>query len=117
MSGDIMSGRTTGDGGISLYSEAFGSPTDPPLLLIMGAMSSGVWWPEDFCRRLAGSGRFVIRYDHRDTGRSTSYEPGQAAYSVEDLADDAIRVLDGYSIGGAHLIGMSLGDTSPRSSR
>ena len=104
-----MSGRTTGDGEISLYSEAFGSSTDPPLLLIMGAMSSGVWWPEEFCRRLAGRGRFVDRYDHRDTGRSTSHGPGQAAYSVEDLADDAIRVLDGYSIGGAHLVGMSLG--------
>jgi pimeloyl-ACP methyl ester carboxylesterase len=104
-----MSDRTTQVGGISLYSEAFGSPTDPPLLLIMGAMSSGVWWPTDFCSQLASRGRFVIRYDHRDTGRSTSYEPGQAAYSVEELADDAIRVLDGYAIGAAHLIGMSLG--------
>ena len=95
--------------GISLYSEAFGDAGDPPVLLIMGAMASGVWWPEDFCRELAGRGRYVIRYDHRDTGRSTSYGPGQASYTVEDLADDAVRVLVGYGISQAHLVGMSLG--------
>jgi pimeloyl-ACP methyl ester carboxylesterase len=95
--------------GISLFSEAFGDPESPAILLIMGAMASGVWWPDDFCRQLAASGRRVIRYDHRDTGRSTSYPPGQAAYTTEDLADDAVRVLDGHGIERAHLIGMSLG--------
>jgi pimeloyl-ACP methyl ester carboxylesterase len=95
--------------GISLFSEAFGSPAHPPILLIMGAMASAVWWPDDFCRELADRGRYVIRYDHRDTGRSTSYEPGQAPYSVEDLADDAVRVLDGYRIDRVHFVGMSLG--------
>jgi pimeloyl-ACP methyl ester carboxylesterase len=104
-----MGSKTIGDSGLSLYSESFGSSTDPPLLLIMGAMSSGVWWPEDFCRQLAGRGRFVIRYDHRDTGRSTSYDPGRMAYSIEDLADDAIRVLDAYGSRHAHIVGMSLG--------
>lgn len=95
--------------GISLHSESFGSPADPPVLLIMGAMSSAVWWPEEFCRQLAGRGRYVIRYDHRDTGRSTSYAPGAATYSVEDLADDAVRVLRGHGIDSAHFVGMSLG--------
>lgn len=75
----------------------------------MGAMASGVWWPDEFCTELAARGRFVIRYDHRDTGRSTSYIPGAAEYDVEDLADDAVRVLDGYEIGLAHIVGMSLG--------
>src|SRR5262245_34540981 len=42
----------------------------------MGAMASMVWRPEEFCLRLAAGGHYVIRYDHRDTGRSTSYEPG-----------------------------------------
>lgn len=51
----------------------------------------------------------MIRYDQRDTGRSTSYEPGQCSYSVDDLAADAAGVLDAYRIGRAHLIGMSLG--------
>lgn len=95
--------------GVSLYSESFGRTTDRPVLLIMGAMSSAVWWPEDFCRQLAGLGRHVIRYDHRDTGRSTCYPAGTAGYSVEDLADDAVRVLGGHGIGDAHIVGMSLG--------
>jgi pimeloyl-ACP methyl ester carboxylesterase len=72
-------------------------------------MASGVWWPDEFCRRLAGAGRFVIRYDHRDTGASTSGSPGVIAYTVEDLADDALRVLDDYGVARAHLVGMSLG--------
>jgi pimeloyl-ACP methyl ester carboxylesterase len=95
--------------GISLYSESFGSPADPPVLLIMGAMASGVWWPESFCLQLADVGRYVIRYDHRDAGRSTCYAPGTTSYSVEDLADDAVRVLGGYGIESAHIVGMSLG--------
>lgn len=94
---------------VYLFSESFGSPDDTPILLIMGAMTSAIWWSEDFCHQLASVGRYVIRYDHRDTGRSTSYEPGQINYSVEDLADDACCVLDGYGIGSAHVVGMSLG--------
>jgi pimeloyl-ACP methyl ester carboxylesterase len=94
---------------VEICAESFGDPNDPAILLIMGAMASMVWWPEEFCLRLAALGRHVIRYDHRDTGRSTSYEPGSLNYSVEDLADDAVRVLDAYQIGRAHLVGMSLG--------
>jgi pimeloyl-ACP methyl ester carboxylesterase len=95
--------------GVEIHAEALGHLTDPPLLLIMGAMASGVWWPDELCRRLAAQGRHVIRYDHRDTGRSTSYPPGEIGYSVEDLADDAVAVLDAYGIARAHLVGMSLG--------
>jgi len=95
--------------GVDLYTENFGDPSDPTMLLIMGAMASAVWWPEDFCRQLADRGRYVIRYDHRDTGRSVSYAPGQIEYSVEDLADDAVGVLNAYGIDLAHLVGMSLG--------
>jgi pimeloyl-ACP methyl ester carboxylesterase len=104
----MKSTQISSNGGY-LFSESFGSPDDAPILLIMGAMASGVWWSEAFCRQLAAVGRYVIRYDHRDTGRSTSYEPGQMSYSVEDLADDAFCVLDGYHIQSAHLVGMSLG--------
>ncbi|BAU15696.1 alpha/beta hydrolase fold protein (plasmid) [Leptolyngbya sp. NIES-3755] len=94
---------------VSLFSESFGVPQDPALLLIMGAAASAVRWSEEFCGQLADGGRYVIRYDHRDTGRSTSYEPGTSNYSVEDLADDAFYVLDGYNIQSAHIVGMSLG--------
>jgi pimeloyl-ACP methyl ester carboxylesterase len=51
----------------------------------------------------------VIRYDHRDTGRSTSYPLDRTPYSVETLADDALAVLDAHGCGAAHLVGMSLG--------
>ncbi|MCQ6267642.1 alpha/beta fold hydrolase [Fictibacillus sp. WQ 8-8] len=94
---------------VEICTECFGNPKDPAMLLIMGAMSSLDWWDEDFCLRLADSGRFVIRYDHRDLGRSTVYEPGTSNYSITDLADDAASVLDAYSIEKAHIVGMSLG--------
>ena len=95
--------------GIDLYTESFGDPSGPTILLIMGAMASGVWWPEEFCRQIAERGRYVIRYDHRDTGRSVSYAPGRIEYSVEDLSDDAVGILNAYGIDRAHLVGMSLG--------
>jgi pimeloyl-ACP methyl ester carboxylesterase len=94
---------------VSLFSESFGSPQNPAILLMMGATASAVWWSEEFCHQLAEAGRYVIRYDYRDTGRSTSYEPGTSNYSIEDLADDAFCVLDGYNIQSAHIVGMSLG--------
>ena len=68
-----------------------------------------LWWPEDFCKRIADEGRYVIRYDNRDTGLSTTYTPGKPPYTFDDMADDAIRVLDGYGIAKAHVVGMSLG--------
>lgn len=105
----LMTVKTVTTGGVRLASEAFGDPAAPAILLIMGAMASSVWWPDGFCRRLAGRGRFVIRYEQRDTGAFTSYTPGTIAYSVEDLADDAVAVLDGYGVARAHLVGFSLG--------
>lgn len=104
-----MESKWINHNGIRLFSESFGTPGDPPILLIMGAMSSAVWWAEDFCCQLATLGRYVIRYDHRDTGSSASYELGHIHYSVEDLADDAFCVLDSYGLQSAHLVGMSLG--------
>ncbi len=53
--------------------------------------------------------KFVIRFDNRDVGRSVTYEPGTSNYSVTDMAEDAIGVLDAYHIDKAHLFGMSLG--------
>lgn len=95
--------------GIDLCTDSFGDPVNPVILLIMGAQSSLIWWEEEFCQRLADAGRFVIRYDNRDVGRSTTYEPGQPDYTFEDMADDAIRVLDAYNIKKAHIAGMSMG--------
>ncbi|MFD1359358.1 alpha/beta fold hydrolase [Fictibacillus halophilus] len=94
---------------VDIYTESFGNPKDPAVLLIMGAMSSLDWWDEEFCERLAEKGRFVIRYDHRDLGESIVYQPGTSNYTIADLADDAFGILEAYSIEKAHITGMSLG--------
>ena len=95
--------------GVEICTEAFGDPGDPAMLLIAGLGSSMFWWDEDLCRMLAEGGRFVIRYDHRDTGRSTTYEPGRPGYTGGDLVADAAGVLDAYEIPAAHVVGVSAG--------
>jgi pimeloyl-ACP methyl ester carboxylesterase len=79
------------------------------VLLIMGGGASMLWWPDEFCQRLASQGRYVIRYDQRDSGRSTKFADGDARYTLDDLAGDAMRVLDVYAIPAVHLVGFSLG--------
>jgi pimeloyl-ACP methyl ester carboxylesterase len=96
-------------GGIELCVQSFGDPDDPAILLIAGGASSMLHWAEEFCERLAAGRRFVIRYDHRDTGRSVSYPPGAPQYTGRDLAEDAIRVLDAFGVARAHVVGISMG--------
>ena len=104
-----MSTKTIASGDATLCTESFGRAGDPVLLLIMGQMASMLWWPDGLCERLAAAGRLVIRYDHRDTGRSTSYPPGQPGYTSGDLTADAVAVLDGHDVERAHVAGMSMG--------
>lgn len=95
--------------GVELCTEPFGDPGDPPLLLVAGIGASMLWWEEGFCRRLADGRRFVIRYDHRDTGRSATYRPGSPGYTGTELLADAVEVLDAYQIHAAHIVGVSAG--------
>jgi pimeloyl-ACP methyl ester carboxylesterase len=95
--------------GVELCTESFGDSADPPVLLIMGIGGSMLWWDAAFCRMLAEGGRFVIRYDHRDTGRSVTYEPGKPDYTGADLVADAASVLDAYGVSAAHVVGVSAG--------
>src|SRR3954470_22504098 len=95
--------------GIEVCVETFGEPGDPALLLIAGGASSMDWWEDEFCRRLAAGGRYVVRYDHRDTGRSTSFPAGNPPYSGVDLGADALGVLDALGLAAAHLVGLSMG--------
>jgi pimeloyl-ACP methyl ester carboxylesterase len=95
--------------GVDLCAETFGDRAAPAILLIMGSSASMDWWEDDFCARLADGGRFVVRYDHRDTGESVAYEPGKPAYTGADLTADALGVLDALDIDRAHVAGMSMG--------
>lgn len=94
---------------IKLFTQSFGNKTNPAILLIAGATVSMLFWDEKFCQILADHNLFVIRYDFRDTGQSTSYPPGQINYNIEDLVDDTIRILDDYELSHAHYVGISLG--------
>ena len=104
-----MAERMIEANGVELCTEPFGDAGDAPILLVMGIGGSMLWWEEGFCRMLAGGGRFVIRYDHRDTGRSATYEPGRPAYTGHDLVTDATAVLDAYELPAAHVVGVSAG--------
>jgi pimeloyl-ACP methyl ester carboxylesterase len=95
--------------GVELCIEAFGDPADAALLLISGSGGSMEAWEPDFCVALASLGRFVIRYDLRDTGRSVSYPPGAPDYSFYDLVDDAVALIDRFGGGRAHIAGVSMG--------
>jgi 10-carbomethoxy-13-deoxycarminomycin esterase/esterase len=97
--------------GIKLWSEDFGDAADPTVLLIMGANASAFGWPNEFVELLADSGRHVIRYDHRDTGLSTWQDFARSPYSLQDVAADAVAVLDGWGAPRAHVVGFSLGCT------
>jgi pimeloyl-ACP methyl ester carboxylesterase len=102
--------------------ETFGDPDDPALLLMMGLATQMLGWHEDFCAALADRGFFVIRYDNRDVGRSQVIEgkapttlqllrrdKRAAIYSLEDMATDAVGLLDHLGIRQAHIMGASMG--------
>jgi pimeloyl-ACP methyl ester carboxylesterase len=108
---------------IDLCFETFGEPGDPAMLLVMGLGTQMLGWPDAFCEQLAARGRFVIRYDNRDVGRSTHFT-GQrpptvkqlltrsrtcAAYSLADMAQDGMDLLDHLEIPRAHVVGVSMG--------
>ncbi|TWD82565.1 pimeloyl-ACP methyl ester carboxylesterase [Kribbella amoyensis] len=95
--------------GIQLCTQTYGAPEDPAVLLVAGTSCSMDWWTPDFCTALAGRGFFVLRFDQRDTGRSSRDEPGNPTYSLTDLTRDAVGVLDGYSIDQAYWVGFSQG--------
>lgn len=110
--------------GHELCYQTFGDPDGEPLLLVMGLGGPLTWWDEDLCRRLAAEGFFVVRFDNRDAGRSTRGTgrvgrttlvraflglPVRAPYLLEDLAADALGLLDHLGLDSAHVAGISMG--------
>lgn len=94
--------------GVELCVETFGDPVDPAIVLVAGAAASMLWWDADLCEHIAARGRFVVRYDHRDTGRSTCYPPGRPACSFTDLTLDVLGVQDALGIERAHVVCQSM---------
>jgi pimeloyl-ACP methyl ester carboxylesterase len=109
-------------GGITLCYEMFGAPENPPLLLIMGLGTQMIGWPDEFCEQLSGRDFHVVRFDNRDSGRSTHTEGrppslGQllrrrirpVLYTLSDLAADAAHLLHKLELAPAHVVGASMG--------
>jgi pimeloyl-ACP methyl ester carboxylesterase len=110
--------------GVEICYQTFGSPDGDPLLLVMGLGGPMTWWDPALCRMLAERGFYVIRFDNRDTGRSTKV-PGRVTrsmlvrafagrrvrtpYGLRDLAADAFALLDHLGLEAAHLVGVSMG--------
>jgi pimeloyl-ACP methyl ester carboxylesterase len=93
--------------GVHLWADATGDPDATPLLLVMGANATGVAWPDALVARLAEHHR-VLRYDHRDTGRSTRAF-AERPYPITQLAGDALAIIEAFGADRAHVVGMSLG--------
>lgn len=109
MTEPARSKQTLQANGVDICVEALGDPGDPPILLIMGSSAPMEWWDDGFCKLLSDGGRCVIRYDHRDTGESVSYDPGSPGYTGADLTADAVGLLDALALERAHVAGMSMG--------
>jgi pimeloyl-ACP methyl ester carboxylesterase len=113
--------------GMELEYDTTGDPGASPLLLVMGLGAQMIAWDDEFCRRLAGAGFYVIRFDNRDVGLSTKVEPAggfsvvaaigallsggtvDAPYLLTDMADDAFGLLDEIGVDRAHVVGASMG--------
>lgn len=93
----------------ALWSEAAGPVDGLPVLLIMGAMNPGLVWPPGFVRGLVEGGCRVVRYDHRDTGRSFISDPARAPYTLDELTRDAVQVLDAWGLSRVAVVGWSMG--------
>jgi pimeloyl-ACP methyl ester carboxylesterase len=113
--------------GIQIEYDTFGDRSSPPLLLIGGYGLQMIGWDEELCRQWAKKGLYVIRFDNRDVGLSTKFEEAgvpdamaammarmkgekvNAPYTLDDMADDAVGLLDALGIEKAHICGMSMG--------
>jgi len=92
-----------------LHVESIGGIGGDPLVLLGGATWSKDWWDDRLCALFADAGFRVVRFDQRDTGESTFWPPGGPGYTGADLVSDVVAVMDGLELGGAHVVGLSMG--------
>ena len=118
-----MPEQITRVGDVELAYETFGDPAHPAMLLVMGLATQMLGWRAAFCAALAERGFHVIRFDNRDVGRSTKFsshrpptvgqllrrDASAAAYSLADMADDGVGLLDVLGVERAHVVGASMG--------
>jgi pimeloyl-ACP methyl ester carboxylesterase len=113
--------------GIDIAYDEFGDPKAPVILLIMGLGTQMIAWPVPFCEALAQHGFRVVRFDNRDVGLSTKFDKAapvdvmasfaqamagkavDAPYRLDDMAADAIGLMDVLGIQRAHMVGASMG--------
>ena len=110
--------------GVELCYQTFGDPEGDPLLLVMGLGGPMTWWDPELCEMLADAGFHVVRFDNRDTGRSSRVEGrvsrgdlvksfvgrgGPPPYTLSDMADDAFGLMSHLGWDSAHLAGVSMG--------
>lgn len=98
---------TTHNSDVELYYETFGDLDDPVLLLVNGLGSQSVNYAEEWCQMFADEGYLVVRFDNRDTGLSSKLD--DQTYSLRDMADDAVAILDAVGTSRAHVMGLSMG--------
>ncbi|OGP56367.1 MAG: alpha/beta hydrolase [Deltaproteobacteria bacterium RBG_13_61_14] len=113
--------------GIQIEYDTFGNRGSRPLLLVMGLGTQMIAWDEDFCQQLAEQGHYVIRFDNRDVGLSTKFEGAglpnvlkamaaaakgeevRAPYTLDDMAEDTVGLLEALGLATAHVCGASMG--------
>jgi pimeloyl-ACP methyl ester carboxylesterase len=113
--------------GLTIEYEEVGDPKAPAIILIMGLDMQLIAWPDSFCHGLANRGFRVVRFDNRDVGHSTKFHTESAItrtfsfvrllaggrfsspYTLHDMAEDTVGVLDGLGIARAHIVGASMG--------
>jgi pimeloyl-ACP methyl ester carboxylesterase len=98
---------TARNGEVDLHYESFGDPNQPTLLLVNGLGSQSINYSEPWCQLFCDEGFQVVRFDNRDVGLSTKLEG--VDYSLADMADDAVAVLDTVGADKAHVMGCSMG--------
>lgn len=122
-----MSERYLDANNVRLAYDDFGNANDPAILLIMGMATQMTAWPLSFCRGLADRGFYVVRYDNRDVGLSEKMltaripstldmmlkaginRPLKVSYKLDDMATDALELMNALNLNQAHVVGVSMG--------